>query len=196
MIFRFRDLGSNCLAFALVLALGPAHALTVQEVNAVTVGEGDARVEALQALATKPSDHTFIFLQALADGTVKTFDGDMDEYRRFVLDQARAESRKNGKSGDEDEPKDTLAVQRQNNAKTRRETAPLRKKIEAVEARMAKFAGLITKVDDMLAHPDAYAKDPAKATLLAQQRAELVRALAGAEEEWLALSEELEAASA
>jgi ATP-binding cassette subfamily F protein 3 len=51
-------------------------------------------------------------------------------------------------------------------------------------------------VDDMLAHPDAYAKDPAKATLLAQQRAELVRALAGAEEEWLALSEELEVASA
>ena len=61
---------------------------------------------------------------------------------------------------------------------------------------MAKFSGLITKVDDMLAHPDAYAKDPAKATQLAQQRAELVRAVAVAEEEWLALSEELEAASA
>ena len=45
-------------------------------------------------------------------------------------------------------------------------------------------------------YPDAYAKDPAKAAQLAQQRAELVRALAGAEEEWLALSEELEAASA
>jgi ATP-binding cassette subfamily F protein 3 len=134
--------------------------------------------------------------RSTTDGTVKTFDGDMDEYRRFVLDQARAESRKNAKPGDEDEPKDTLAAQRQNNAKTRRETAPLRKKIEAVEARMAKFAGLITKVDDMLAHPDAYAKDPAKAAQLAQQRAELVRALAGAEEEWLALSEELEAASA
>jgi urea transport system permease protein len=71
MIFRFRDLGSNCLAFALVMALGQAQALTVQEVNAVIVGEGDARVEALQALATKPSDQTRIFLQALADDEVK-----------------------------------------------------------------------------------------------------------------------------
>ena len=133
-------------------------------------------------------------LWLVADGTVKTFDGDMDDYRRFVLEQSRAESRKNTRASDEDDQKETLAAQRQNNAKTSRETAPLRKKIEAVEARMAKFSGLVAKVDDMLAHPDAYAKDPSKATQLATQRAELVRAVAAAEEEWLALSEELEAA--
>ena len=133
-------------------------------------------------------------LWLVADGTVKTFDGDMDDYRRFVLEQARAENRKNARTDDGAEQKETLAAQRQNNAKTRRETAPLRKKIEAVEARMAKFTDLLARVDDMLAHPDAYAKDGSKASQLAQQRAELARALAGAEEEWLGLSEELEAA--
>ncbi len=133
-------------------------------------------------------------LWLVADGGVKVFDGDMDDYRRFVLEQARAESRKNARADDGAEQRETLAAQRQNNAKTRRETAPLRKKIEAVEARMAKFTELLARVDDMLAHPDAYAKDTAKASQLAQQRAELVRAVAMAEEEWLALSEELEAA--
>ena len=193
------------LLMGLATFTGPHLLILDEPTNHLDIDSRAALIEALNDYqgAVILVSHDRYLLEAcadrlwlVADGTVKTFDGDMDEYRRFVLDQARAESRKNAKSGDEDEQKDTLAAQRQNNAKTRRETAPLRKKIEAVEARMAKFSGLITKVDDMLAHPDAYAKDPAKATQLAQQRAELVRALAGAEEEWLALSEELEAASA
>ena len=193
------------LLMGLATFTGPHLLILDEPTNHLDIDSRAALIEALNDYqgAVILVSHDRYLLEAcadrlwlVADGTVKTFDGDMDEYRRFVLEQARAESRKNGKTGDEDEQKDTLAAQRQNNAKTRRETAPLRKKIEAVEARMAKFAGLITKVDDMLAHPDAYAKDPAKAAQLAQQRAELVRALAGAEEEWLALSEELEAASA
>ena len=193
------------LLMGLATFTGPHLLILDEPTNHLDIDSRAALIEALNDYqgAVILVSHDRYLLEAcadrlwlVADGTVKTFDGDMDEYRRFVLDQARAESRKNARSGEEDEPKDTLAAQRQNNAKTRRETAPLRKKIEAVEARMAKFSGLVTKVDDMLAHPDAYAKDPAKATQLAQQRAELVRALAGAEEEWLALSEELEAASA
>ena len=193
------------LLMGLATFTGPHLLILDEPTNHLDIDSRAALIEALNDYqgAVILVSHDRYLLEAcadrlwlVADGTVKTFDGDMDEYRRFVLDQARAESRKNAKSGDEDEQKDTLAAQRQNNAKTRRETAPLRKKIEAVEARMAKFSGLITKVDDMLAHPDAYAKDPAKATQLAQQRAELVRAVAVAEEEWLALSEELEAASA
>ncbi len=191
------------LLMGLATFTGPHLLILDEPTNHLDIDSRAALIEALNDYqgAVILVSHDRYLLEAcadrlwlVADGTVKTFDGDMDEYRRFVLDQARAESRKNGRPGDEEESKETLAAQRQNNAKTRRETAPLRKKIEAVEARMAKFAGLITKVDDMLAHPDAYAKDPAKATQLATQRAELVRALAGAEEEWLALSEELEAA--
>jgi ATP-binding cassette subfamily F protein 3 len=193
------------LLMGLATFTGPHLLILDEPTNHLDIDSRAALIEALNDYqgAVILVSHDRYLLEAcadrlwlVADGTVKTFDGDMDEYRRFVLEQARAESRKNGKPTDDDEGKETLAAQRQNNAKTRRETAPLRKKIEAVEARMAKFSGLVTKVDDMLAHPDAYAKDPAKATQLAQQRAELVRALAGAEEEWLALSEELEAASA
>ena len=43
--------------------------------------------------------------------------------------------------------------------------------------------------------PDIYAKDPAKAALLAKQRNELQRQLKAAETEWLDLSAEMEEAT-
>ncbi len=61
---------------------------------------------------------------------------------------------------------------------------------------MKKFEQLLQRVDEALAKPDAFAKDPAKAAQLAQQRAELERALAAAEDEWLTLSGEYESAMA
>lgn len=128
-------------------------------------------------------------LWLVADGTVKTFDGDMDDYRRFVLDRANdADSSRKGTGG-------VQAEQRREAARTRRELAPLRKKIEQAEERMKKFEGLLRRVDDALAQPDAFAKDPGKAAQLAQQRAELERALAAAEDEWLTLSGEYEEAA-
>ena len=59
---------------------------------------------------------------------------------------------------------------------------------------MAKFSDLIKRVDAALADPQAFVKDPAKAAELAKQRGELERALATAEEDWLTLSGEYEAA--
>ncbi|HWG07200.1 MAG TPA: ABC-F family ATP-binding cassette domain-containing protein [Beijerinckiaceae bacterium] len=123
-------------------------------------------------------------LWLVADGTVKTFDGDIDDYRRFVLDQAARES-----GGDKRvDEKQTRADERRDAAKSRKDSAPLKKKIEATEERMKKFEDLIARVDAALAAPDAFTKDSAKAASLAQNRAELARALAAAEEEWLELT--------
>ena len=129
-------------------------------------------------------------LWLVADGGVKTFDGDMDDYRRFVLERASdGDSARKGNGG-------AQAEQRREAAKTRKELAPLKKKIEQAEERMKKFEALLARVDEALAHPDAFAKDSARAAQLAQQRAELERALAGAEDEWLAMSHEYESAMA
>jgi ATP-binding cassette subfamily F protein 3 len=59
---------------------------------------------------------------------------------------------------------------------------------------MTQFQSLIARIDEALAAPDAFTRDAAKASQLAAQRADLERALARAEEEWLTLSEEVEAA--
>ncbi len=59
--------------------------------------------------------------------------------------------------------------------------------------RRAPLSGLVARLDLMLSDPRAFARNPAEATRLSQQRADLQRALEGAEEEWLELSRELEA---
>ncbi len=58
---------------------------------------------------------------------------------------------------------------------------------------MTRFTGLISRIDLALADPRAFERSPGEASKLSQQRAELERALTGAEEEWLELSAEYEA---
>ena len=74
--------------------------------------------------------------------------------------------------------------------------APLRKRLEAVEGRMEKLGAVVAKVDAALGDGTAFLKDPAKASELARMRADAAAALAAAEEEWLSLSGEIEAAYA
>ena len=128
-------------------------------------------------------------LWIVGDGTVKPFDGDMEDYRAHVLGAARAARRGEKQS----EPTGAPKVEERKEAATRRVAqGPLRNKLNLAEARMAKLTGLIEKVDRMLARSDTFEKEPQKALLLSRQRAELAEALASAEEEWLAVSAELE----
>ncbi len=59
-------------------------------------------------------------LWLVADGTVKTFDGDMDDYRRFVLDQASRES------GSDKRAEETQTRFRRNDAMPRRAARTMR----------------------------------------------------------------------
>ncbi len=123
-------------------------------------------------------------LWLVADATVKTFDGDMSDYRRYVLEQASASGDDKNAAAD----KSSIVNKRRDKAQARVSAAPLGKRIENAEARMEKFSGLLARIDEMLVRPDAFAKDAAKAAQLAQQRAEVERALMAAEEEWLELT--------
>ena len=81
-------------------------------------------------------------------------------------------------------------------AERREQTAPLRKKIRQTESLIEKLHREIAAFDTRLADPSLYARDPARIAAESKGRAEAVRALAAAEEEWLTLSAEYEAASA
>jgi len=120
-------------------------------------------------------------------GTVKNFDGDMDDYRRFVLDRA------NGTVTKKREEKAEKPAEKSSAPLSAKAAMPLKKRIAAAEEKMKKFEDLIARVDQMLADPQAFVKDPVKANQLSQQRGDLERALMAAEEEWLELSSELEA---
>jgi ATP-binding cassette subfamily F protein 3 len=126
------------------------------------------------------------------DGTVKPFDGDMDDYRQLVLsgelDAAKQPEKPQASSPSKSE-------ERRAAAERRIALAPLRKRLDALEARMTKLSDVIGKVDAALADGSAFQKDPAKAAELARMRAEAAEALAAAEEEWLSVSGEIEAAA-
>ncbi len=132
-------------------------------------------------------------LWIVGDGTVKNFDGDMEDYRSLVLGGAKAARRE--KSGKQEAPASGgKAEDRKGNAQKRAAQGPLRQKLNLAEARIAKLTGLIEKVDEVLGNGAAFAREPEKALQLSRQRGELAEALGAAEEEWLSLSEELESA--
>ncbi|OYY26284.1 MAG: glycosyl transferase family 1, partial [Azorhizobium sp. 35-67-15] len=122
-------------------------------------------------------------LWVVGGGTVKPYDGDLDQYRREVLSKSNGRMTGDGKK----ERIDGLAP-----AEEAAELGPLRKRLKDVEAQVAKIEKDIAGVDKRLADPKIE-KFPNDAARLNKQRGDLVDALAQAEEEWIAVSADLEA---
>ena len=143
--------------------------------------------------------HDRFLIEACADrlwlvggGTVKNFDGDMDDYRRFVLSgEAEPAARK-----PDEEERASKAEDRRLAAERRAHAAPLKKRLHALEIRIDKLSSAIKKIDTALVGGRAFEENPGKAQELMRMRGEAAGALAGAEDEWLALSGEIETAMA
>jgi ATP-binding cassette subfamily F protein 3 len=122
-------------------------------------------------------------LWLVAGGTVRNFDGDLEDYTRHVLGQGGAPAPKNSAKA----PPPPEAP------KPRRDLGPLRKEIVAVEQKMHKFQDLLRRIDEILAKTGQTAANTPQVIDLATKRAELERALTQTEEAWLELSAKAEA---
>jgi ATP-binding cassette subfamily F protein 3 len=129
-------------------------------------------------------------LWVVADHTVTTYDGDLDDYRRMVLSARgmRTNSRDRG-SNERGNGRDKPA--RNGNEKR----VPLKQKISEAEAEIARINGIIAKIDTALALPDLFTRDPKQAAQLSKARAGAASALQRAEEEWLAASSQYDEAA-
>ncbi len=78
----------------------------------------------------------------------------------------------------------------------RAELGPLRKRIKDAEAGIVKLEREIAVLDEKLAAPGLYERDPAEAARLGKARAAASEALGLAEESWLELSASYEEAQA
>jgi ATP-binding cassette subfamily F protein 3 len=123
--------------------------------------------------------------QLVADGGLKPFDGDLDDYRKW-LDQPAA-----------------VKVSPQNTAKPAPAPAPerkppgksraLAKEVEQLEKRMAQLEAEKRRLDTRLADPALYQSTDKKELQACQQRqAEVADELAEVETAWMAAQEELE----
>jgi ATP-binding cassette subfamily F protein 3 len=129
-------------------------------------------------------------LWVVADQTVTTYDGDLDDYRRMVLSARgmRTNSRDRG-SNERGNGRDKPAHNRSE------KRMPLKQKISEAEAEIARINGIIAKIDTALALPDLFTRDPKQAAQLSKARAGAASALQQAEEEWLAASSQYDEAT-
>ena len=165
----------------------------------------DSREALVQALADYPGaviliSHDRHLIEASVDrlwlvagGTAAPYDGDLDDYRREVLD-SRNGGNGNGGAARKTPASGTAQDRRREAAGRRQQTAPLRKKIKDAEVLIESLQKEIHRLDAKLGNSGLYERNPTEATFLAKERAEAVRKQAKAEETWLAASAELEAA--
>ena len=137
-------------------------------------------------------------LWIVRNGSVKSYDGDMESYRELLLQQRSTGRRARGGDKSQGGGLGGQPVDRQDQrrlaAERRAELAPLKKLVQEAEKTMANLADDIAKLDKTLADQGLYTRDPALAKKLAYDRGRLAKDLTRAEDTWLAATEAYEAA--
>ncbi len=132
----------------------------------------------------------------VADGTVKDFDGDLDDYARYLADKRRAAATVKLKGGGNSETSAAdRKAERKQAAAARQALAPLRIAVQSAEKALARLNAEKMRLDATLADPDTYTTmTPAKLAELQKQHGEIVRKIEAAEETWLEAQAKLEEA--
>ncbi|WP_071872180.1 ATP-binding cassette domain-containing protein [Atopomonas hussainii] len=170
------------------LDLEMRHALTM----ALQAFEGAVLVVSHDRHLLKSCTDQFLLV---AEGRVQPFDGDLDDYSRWLADYRNAQLAPAGLSNEA--PKVDRKAQRQAAAALRQQLAPHKKACDKLEQQLEKAQAKLSAVEEQLGDAGVYEaarKDELK-TLLNQQ-AELKSQVAELEESWMLALEELEALEA
>ncbi len=189
------------LTLALLVRQRPNLLLLDEPTNHLDIEMREALAEALQdyegALVVVAHDRHLLrattdALWLVADGAVEPFDGDLDDYRDWVL----ARSRRVAEGGAPEAAIDRKAQKRAEAERRQRDYArrkPFAEKQARLEREMAELAAEKKQLDDWLASPEAYTdggKDALKERIARQ--GDLAWRLARCEAQWLELAEALD----
>lgn len=191
--------GERARLLIMIAALESPHLLILDEpTNHLDIDSREALVLALNDYpgAVLLISHDPHLIETCADrlwlvagGHVRPFDGDMDDYRKLLLDERRPSN------GDKPRaPKLTKAEERKAAADRRARVTPLKKAADDLEKRVARLQGELAKFDAVLNAPDFYEKDVAHVTAATKSRADVAKQLEAAETAWLEASEAYDAA--
>ncbi len=196
------------LLFAMVTHHAPHLLILDEPTNHLDMDTRDALVQAVNEFkgAVILVSHDRHMAEACADrfwlvgdGTVKDFDGDLDDYAKLLADRRRAAAsvKLKGGAGTTAAPAADRKADRKAAAAARQALAPLRVAVHNAEKATAKLSAEKMRLDAMLADPDTYTKlSPAKQTELQKQHGDVAKKLEAAEEAWLDAQAKLEAAQA
>ena len=184
------------LLLALATRDAPQLLILDEPTNHLDIDARDALVKALSdfqgAVLLITHDPHLVELVAdrlwlVGDGTVKPFDGDLDDYRALLVERARPAAKPGAITRKDD---------RRERAEARLALAPIRRKAQEAEKRIAALAAERIRIEAKLADPATYATGRTADITAANSRlAAIAKEAAAAEEAWLMAEEELEAAS-
>jgi ATP-binding cassette subfamily F protein 3 len=133
----------------------------------------------------------------VADGKVSEFDGDLEDYYRWLAQQKQnvaAEDEQISANSDAKVDKKNL---RQQSAAQRQQLKPLTNKLKSLETQMEKLQKRLSEIEALLGDSHIYDdKNKTKLQELLAEQTKLQPQLAECEENWLMVSEEIESASA
>ncbi|MEZ5922925.1 MAG: ABC-F family ATP-binding cassette domain-containing protein [Hyphomicrobiaceae bacterium] len=133
-------------------------------------------------------------LWVVRKGTVEAYEGDIEQYRRELLDGLSGRNRGRPKTSTAPASSAARAGQRRDEAQRRAERSPLKKAVEAAERKIAALNEAIAALDKQLADPGLYTREPERAQQVARERGLQIKQREAAEEDWLAASEAFESA--
>ncbi|WP_374658104.1 ABC-F family ATP-binding cassette domain-containing protein [Phenylobacterium sp.] len=128
-----------------------------------------------------------------SDGTIAPFDGDMDDYAKFVIDRAKLAGKAPTQVREAEPPAASKPIPA---PKAKIPTGTARRRAEAAEAALARATDAVARIDKALTDPKIFTENPAKAAELGRQRETAQAALEAAELEWLDANEAYEALKA
>ncbi len=213
------------LLFALASFVGP-HVLILDEpTNHLDVDSREALIHAINdyegAVILISHDRHLLEtcvdrLWLVNDGTIKPFEGDLDEYTKLILEKARAarkaaavahkaEQAANGETSEVESGASeiesasseidsglTALERRRLAADARAKVQPFKKKIQDLESKVRKLNDKIASIDIKLGDASLYEKAPEKAQDLVRERGSVARDLEATETDWMAAVEDLE----
>lgn len=139
-------------------------------------------------------------LYLVHDGQVEPFDGDLDDYQQWLVDQNRQETQANKSQQDNDNITTSTNLsaqdkkeQKRKEAEFRQQTQPLRKKLTTLESKMDKLSQELSDIETALSDSGIY--DTSRKNELSDclsRQGVTKSALEEVEMEWMELQETLE----
>ncbi|MBI1776089.1 MAG: ABC-F family ATP-binding cassette domain-containing protein [Proteobacteria bacterium] len=198
------------LSLCLISLAAPQLLILDEPTNHLDVDAREALVEALGeysgAVILVSHDPHLVRLIAdrlwlVADGTVRDFEGDVDDYRNWLLEQGRAERRagreaaQRAKAKAEALPKATAEpVKERPQRPSRERLQALRRRARKAEESLSRLTAERAEIESALADPATYQGGGEKVATLTRRKGHIEREIAETERSWLEASEALEAA--
>ncbi len=136
------------------------------------------------------------------DGKAEEFDGDLDDYAKFINESTKllsSASKETGLDKNQEDPEKGLSKkeQRQLEAQRRKQLQPLLNQLKKAEKQLDELSTKQGELEKQLSDPDIYSEEnKQKLKNLVLEKSELDKKLETVEMQWMEISEEYESAAA